>query len=193
MRLQIVIRSEIKSEERNLMENKRAIIPLERVENTIFQIRGCNIILDRDLAVLYGTTTRALNQAVKRNLDRFPPDFMFQLSDKEKHEVITICDRLSRLKFATNPPFAFTEHGAIMAASVLNTKRAIEVSVFVVRAFVKMREMLSTHKEVAHKLAELERRLEGHDEAIKTLVAAIRELMQPPQPKKLKIGFKPSK
>ncbi|HEX7344323.1 MAG TPA: ORF6N domain-containing protein, partial [bacterium] len=111
----------------------------------------------------------------------------------EKHEVITICDRLSRLKFATNPPFAFTEHGAIMAASVLNTKRAIEVSVFVVRAFVKMREMLSTHKEVAHKLAELERRLEGHDEAIKTLVAAIRELMQPPQPKKLKIGFKPSK
>jgi len=175
------------------MENKRAIIPLERVENTIFQIRGCNIILDRDLAVLYGTTTRALNQAVKRNLDRFPPDFMFQLSDKEKHEVITICDRLSRLKFATNPPFAFTEHGAIMAASVLNTKRAIEVSVFVVRAFVKMREMLSTHKEVAHKLAELERRLEGHDEAIKTLVAAIRELMQPPQPKKLKIGFKPSK
>jgi hypothetical protein len=173
-----------------MKENEQTIIPLIGIASSIFQIRGCKVILDRDLAALYGTSTRALNQAVKRNLDRFPEDFMFQLTDVEKQEVVTKCDRLSSLKFSSFLPFAFTEHGALMAASVLNTKQAIQVSVFIVRAFVKMREMLSTHKEVSHRLDELERKLEGHDEAIQALISAIRELMQPPAPRKLKVGFK---
>ena len=113
------------------------------------------------------------------------------LSIFEVFEVITICDHLKNLKYAKALPNAFTEHGAIMVASVLNTQRAIQVSVFVVRAFVKLREMLSTHKELAHKLAALERRLQNHDESIRSLVAAIRQLMAPPEPEppKKRIGF----
>jgi hypothetical protein len=118
---------------------------------------------------------------------------MFPLTKKEKAEVVAICDHLAKLKFSPVLPNAFTEHGAIMVASVLNTKRAIQVSVFVVRAFVKLREMLSTHKELAHKLAELERKLQNHDESIQSLVVAIRQLMATPEPEpeppKKPIGF----
>lgn len=148
-------------------------------------------MLDADLADLYGTTTKRLNEQVKRNRGRFPEDFMFQLTDKEKAEVVAICDHLTKLKFSPVLPNAFTEHGAIMVASVLNTKRAIQVSVFVVRAFVKLREMLATHKELAHKLAELERKLQNHDQSIRSLVVAIRQLMAPPEPEppKKRIGF----
>ncbi len=148
-------------------------------------------MLDADLAGLYGTTTKRLNEQVKRNHRRFPEDFMFQLSKKEKAEVVAICDHLAKLKFSPVLPNAFTEHGAIMVASVLNTKRAIQVSVFVVRAFVKLREMLATHKELAHKLAELERKLQNHDQSIQSLVVAIRQLMARPEPEppKKRIGF----
>ena len=172
------------------MDKAREVILVEQIEPRILVIRGLKVILDSDLAELYGTTTRSLNQAVKRNAERFPSDFMFPLTAVEKGEVITNCDHLASLKFSSRLPHAFTEHGAIMVAGVLNTPRAIEVSVFVVRAFVKLRQMLATHKELAHKLAELERKVEGHDDAIKTLVGAIRQLMTPPpQPKKGRIGF----
>jgi hypothetical protein len=114
---------------------------------------------------------------------------MFKLSQPEKDQVITICDHLKNLKYAKALPNAFTEHGAIMAASVLNTEKAIHISVFVVRAFVKLRGMVSTHKELAHKLAELERKLQDHDESIQSLVDAIRQLMISPEPKKRPIGF----
>ncbi len=173
-----------------MKERENTLTPLNRIANLILQIRGGKVILDRDLAALYGTTTKKLNQAVKRNIDRFPADFMFNLTDEEKLEVVTNCDRLSGLKLSSFLPFAFTEHGALMAASVLNTKQAIQVSVFIVRAFVKMREMLSTHKEITQRLDDLECRLKGHDETIQTLISAIRELMQPPAPRKLKVGFK---
>jgi hypothetical protein len=168
-----------------------ALIPIEVIEQRILLIRGQKVILDADLAMLYGVPTRVLNQAVRRNLKRFPQDFMFKLSQPEKDQVITICDHLKNLKYAKALPNAFTEHGAIMAASVLNTERAIQISVFVVRAFVKIREMLSTHKELAHKLAELERNLQNHDESIRSLVIAIRQLMAPQEPKlpKRRIGF----
>jgi hypothetical protein len=149
-------------------------------------------MLDADLAELYGVTTKRLNEQVKRNLERFPADFMFQLTATEKAKVVANCDHLARLKFSSVLPTAFTEHGAIMAASVLNSPRAVEVSVFVVRAFVKLRELSVTHKEIGHKLDQLERKVTGHDQAIASLITAIRELMTPPEPKKKRpIGFAP--
>ena len=163
---------------------------VDRIEPCILLVRGQRVMLDADLAELYGTSTKALNQAVKRNQERFPSDFRFQLTATEKHEVVTNCDHLARLKFSRALPYAFTEHGAIMAAAVLNTSRAIEVSVYVVRAFVKLRELLSAHKELAEKLGELERKVAGHDVAIQSLVAAIRRLMEPPPaPRRKQIGF----
>ena len=173
------------------MTGQKAIIPIGQIEQRILLIRGQRVMLDADLADLYGTTTKRLNEQVKRNRGRFPEDFMFQLTEKEKTEVVAICDHLTRLKFSPVLPNAFTEHGAIMVASVLNTKRAIQVSVFVVRAFVKLREMLAAHKDLAHKLAELERKLQNHDESIRSLVIAIRQLMRPsePEPPKKRIGF----
>ncbi|MBM4341470.1 MAG: ORF6N domain-containing protein [Deltaproteobacteria bacterium] len=175
------------------MTGQKAIIPTEQIEQKILLIRGQKVLLDADLAMLYGVPTRVLNQAVRRNLKRFPQDFMFKLSQPEKDKVITICDHLKNLKYAKALPNAFTEHGAIMAASVLNTEKAIQISVFVVRAFVKLREMLATHKELAHKLVQLERKLQNHDESIRSLVVAIRQLMTPAEPKpappKRGIGF----
>jgi hypothetical protein len=162
------------------------------VEGRILFIRGHKVLLDSDLAELYGVSVKRLNQQVKRNPDRFPADFMFQLTAEE-------CTAL-RLQIATSKPgrggrryapFAFTEHGAIMAASVLNSRRAIEMSVLVVRAFVRLREMLATNRELAAKVAELERRLETHDGAIKHIVAAIKQLMQPPAKPQRQIGFQP--
>ncbi|MFH1581340.1 MAG: ORF6N domain-containing protein [Pseudomonadota bacterium] len=171
-----------------MMEGK-ALIPIERIENVIIQIRDHKVIIDTDLAKIYGVTTRKLNQAIKRNIDRFPPDFLFQLTQKEKEEVITICDHLENLKYSPYLPFVFTEHGTIMAASVLNSERAIHVSVYVVRAFVKLREMVSTHKELALKFLEMEQRLESHDEQIQAVFEAIQQLMTLPAKPRKKIGF----
>ena len=166
------------------------VVLVDEIERCILFIRGQRVMLDADLAELYGTSTKVLNQAVKRNPERFPGDFRFPLTEAEKQEVVTNCDHLARLKFSRTLPYAFTEHGAIMAANVLNTRRAIDVSVYVVRAFVKLREMLSTHKELAGKLAELERKVGSHDVAIQSLVTAIRRLMEPPPaPPRPQIGF----
>jgi|SRR5437588_12119538 len=125
------------------------------IESLILTIRGQRVLIDADLASIYEVQTRALNQAVKRNLARFPEDFIFQLNAKEKSEVITNCDHLSRLKFAKTLPYAFIEHGAIMAAMVLNSKQAIAMSVYVVRAFMQMREELAANREILKRLAEL--------------------------------------
>ncbi len=168
---------------------ERSLIPIERAESCILLIRGQKVIVDADLAALYGVTTKALNQAVRRNIARFPPDFMFQLTESERGEVVTNCDHLRKIKYSAWLPYAFTEHGAIMAANVLNSERAVEASVFVVRAFVKLRELLATHKELAQKLIELEQRLSTHDKAICSLFDAIRQMMIPPETKKREIGF----
>ena len=167
-----------------------ALVPRERIEQTILVIRGHRVMLDADLADLYGATTKRLNEQVKRNRNRFPADFMFQLTSKEKAEVVANCDHLAKLKFSPAKPFAFTEHGAVMVASVLNSERAVEVSVYVVRAFVKLREMLGTHRKLAQKLAELERTVESHDRHIRSLFEAIRQLMEPPATRSRRIGFK---
>ena len=173
------------------MAPKKAIIPTERIERRILLIRGQRVVLDSDLANLYGVSTKRLNEQVKRNKKRFPGDFMFQITKSEKSEVVAKCDHLRRLKFSSVRPHAFTEHGTIMAATVLNTQRAIEVSVYVVRVFVKLREMLANHRTMASKLSELERRIGNHDHQIQSLLDAIRQLMEPPPAasKRKKIGY----
>ena len=147
-------------------------------------------IIDADLAEFYDVPTKRLNEQVKRNKGRFPKDFMFQLTPEEKGEVVAICDHLGKLKYSKTLPYAFTEHGAIMAASVLNSQRAVEVSVFIVRAFVKLRQAIAAHKELAHKIDLLERRLADHDKQIIALIQAIKKFANPePLPQERRIGF----
>ncbi len=162
-----------------------------QVESRILFLRHQRVILDKDLGELYGVPVRHLNQQIKRNQQRFPSDFMFQLTDKE-HRVLRSQIVISRKGSGGRryAPYAFTEHGAIMAATVLNSKRAIQMSVFVVRAFVRLREMLSANRQFAAKMDELERRLETHDSAIQELIEAIKELMVPEEQLRGKIGFR---
>ncbi|MFA6598812.1 MAG: ORF6N domain-containing protein [Ignavibacteriaceae bacterium] len=167
----------------------KEIVPTERIENKILLIREQRVMLDRDLAELYGVETKNLNRQVKRNPERFPSEFMFQLTLSEKTELVTNWHRFNALKHSTVLPFAFTEYGALMLASVLNSPRAIEASVFVVRAFVHLKEMLLTHKELAQKLKELEYKIETHDEQITAIFEAINQLLTPPPAPKRKIGF----
>jgi hypothetical protein len=170
--------------------------PIENITRAIVVLRGRKVLLDAELAALYGVTTKRFNEQIRRNHARFPPDFMFQLTEQEHHAL--------RSHFATSNsvgagrggrrylPYVFTEHGAIMAATVLNSPRAIEMSVYVVRAFVQLRELLSSNRVLSRKLDELERRLtkrlDDHDEAIKAILSAIRELTNPP-PTTRAIGF----
>jgi hypothetical protein len=166
--------------------SKPAISP-ERIERAILLIRGQRVMLDADLAELYGVPTKALNQAVKRNPYRFPPDFMFRLTRREKREVVTYCDHLRRLKFSPALPWAFTEHGALMLANVLNSRRAVEVSVFIVRAFLKFRQMLASHRDLARRLNEMEKK---YDAQFKVVFDAIRGLMKPDEKVRRRIGFR---
>jgi len=160
------------------------------VESRILILRHQRVILDSELAELYGVTAKQLNQQVKRNRDRFPTDFVFQLTAKEdrilRSQIVTSSNKHGGRRYS---PYAFTEHGAIMAATVLNSKQAIEMSVFVVRAFVRMREMVAKNRQLAAKINELDRRLETHDTAIQEIIEAIKELMVPEGPSKRKIGF----
>lgn len=181
-----------------------AIVPVEVVQQRILIIRGQRVILASDLAILYGVPVKRLNEQVRRNADRFPDDFVFQLSKAEADAVLrsqfVTSNKVGNLKsqIATSRwggarralPYAFTEHGAIMAANVLNSREAVRASVFVVRAFVKLRELLSTHVQLAARLAELESKLQNHDDQIIAIVDAIRELMEPPDdPPKPPVGF----
>lgn len=172
------------------MDEGKSVITVGKIENRILLIRGEKIIIDADLAEFYGVPTKRLNEQVKRNKDRFPDDFMFQLSPNEKAEVVANCDHLEKLKYSKTLPYAFTEHGAIMAANVLNTSRAIEISVFIVRAFVKLRQMVAGQKDLQRKIAQIERRLTDHDEQIIELVHLIKKLLNPdPPPRKRRIGY----
>jgi hypothetical protein len=165
---------------------------VDAVAGRIHVIRAQRVMLDRDLAVLYGVETRALVQAVKRNLERFPADFMFQLTPEEfaNWRSQIVMSNSGDWMGLRRPPYVFTEHGALQLASVLNSSRAAEMSIVVVRAFVRLRELLATHKDLAAKLKTLERRLDMSDEAIAELYAMIRRLMEPPaEPPKRRIGF----
>lgn len=172
------------------MSKPRSIIPIGKIGERILLIHGEKVIIDADLAEFYGVPTKRLNEQVKRNAERFPGDFMFQLVSEEKAEVVANCDHLAKLKYSKALPYAFNEHGAIMAASVLNSPRAVQVSVFIVRAFVQLRRTLAESKELAGKLTRLERKLANHDHQIIAIIQAIKELADPKElPKKRRIGF----
>ncbi|MCY2993417.1 MAG: ORF6N domain-containing protein [Planctomycetota bacterium] len=173
------------------MTAETKLILVDQIEPLIHEIRGQKVVLDSDLAALYDVPTKVLNQAIQRKLDRFPPDFRFQLTESEmdslRSQIVTSNIGRGGRRYL---PYVFTEHGVVMAASVLNSPRAVEVSVFVVRAFVKLRQLVLAHSELAGKLDQLERKVGSHDEAIKQLVAAIRQLMAPaPAAPNNQLGF----
>jgi hypothetical protein len=161
-------------------------IIVSEVEGKIFHIRGKKVILDRDLASLYGVETKVLNQAVKRNPKRFPEDFMFVLTETEKKEVVTICDHLYSLKYSHQKPYAFTEQGVAMLSSVLNSERAILVNVQIMRAFVKLRRVGLTYAGLRHKIEDMEKKYDGQ---FGVVFKAIKKLMEPPERPKRAIGF----
>ena len=164
------------------------IVSEKIIQSRIFLFRGKRVMLDRDLAELYSVETRALNQAVKRNIQRFPKDFMFQLSNEEKTELITICDNLQNLKFTPANPYVFSEQGVTMLSCVLNNQRAIHVNIQIVRAFTKLREMLTNHKELKKKVEAMEQK---YDYPLKVVFDAIKKLFDPPGKPKIRIGFHP--
>jgi hypothetical protein len=174
----------------------RTMLPVTTVEGRIHLVRGRKVILDRDLAELYGVSTKALNQAVKRNIQRFPDEFVFQVAKEEAdalrsqsvtlNEAVPDSRRGKHLKYL---PYAFTEHGALMAANVLRSPRAIQMSVVIVQTFVRLSRMAVSMDALAHRVEELGRATSENSEQIKKIVAAIRELMTPPEPPRRQIGF----
>ncbi len=166
-------------------------VPMERIADKIYLIRQTKVMLDFDLAELYGVPTKALKQAVRRNQERFPSDFLFELSQKE------FANLRSQIVTSSSPqwggsryrPMAFTEQGVAMLSSVLRSKRAIQVNIAIMRVFAQLREILTTHKELAHKLADLEQHIQAHDEQIQAIFEALRQLMSSPETSRKKIGF----
>ncbi|MDD5387932.1 MAG: ORF6N domain-containing protein [Gallionellaceae bacterium] len=168
------------------------LVPVPFAERILI-VRGLRVMLDADLAELYGVPTKRFNEQVKRNLARFPVEFMFQLTAEEFHslrsQIATSNAESPGRGGRRHAPYAFTEHGAIMAATLLNSPKAVEMSVFVVRAFIELRDWLSSHREIAEKLDYLERKVSSHDQALAGVIDTLRQLTAPPQPKKRSIGF----
>jgi phage regulator Rha-like protein len=173
------------------MADKRPVIPSQRIERSIFLVRGHKVLLDADLAELYNVSVKRLNEQVRRNSKRFPADFAFQLTaleyDSLRSQFATL--KQGRGQHRKYPPYAFTEQGVAMLSSVLNSDRAVEVNIEIMRAFVRLREFLATHREQADKLKDLERKLGAHDQQIRAIFEAIRQLMAPPKTKRRPIGF----
>jgi len=168
----------------------KILVPTETIGQRIFLVRGHKVMIDRDLAELYGVENKYLNRQVKRNIIRFPEEFMFQLSADEKNELVTICHRFESMKHSKALPYAFTEHGVAMLATVLRSERAVAISIIIIKTFVKLRQIITTNKELAQKLAELEHRVGNHDVKIQAIFEAIKRLTMPADVKKKeKIGF----
>ena len=171
------------------MVNKNSLIPVDRIEKAILLIRRQKVMLDADLAELYGVETRVLVQAIKRNLERFPEDFMFQLSKEEvdflRSQIVTL--KKGRGQHSKYLPYAFTEQGVAMLSSVLRSQRAVQVNIEIMRAFIRLRQMLASHVELARKLDALEKK---YDAQFRQVFEAIRQLMAPPEPKRRPIGFR---
>ena len=171
----------------------KQLVPIETVSQKIFIIRGVKVMLDADLAELYQVPTKRLNEQVKRNHSRFPEDFMFQLTESERDEVVANCDHLSKLKFSYSLPYAFTEHGVAMLSVVLRSQRAVEMSVFIVRAFIKLRELLASNKELAHKVESIEREQKLQNKHINAIYKILEKFIEEPVRPKERIGFKVDK
>ena len=167
------------------------IVTVENIESMIFQIRGKKVMLDKDLAGLYKVPTKVLNQAVKRNIRRFPPDFMLKSTWDEAKSLRSQIVTLKRGQHRKYRPYLFTEQGVAMLSSILDSERAILVNIAIMRVFVKLRLILSTHKELANKLSQLERKSEKHDLEIRSIFEVIRQLMTVPEKPKHRIGFRP--
>ncbi|MDT8394645.1 MAG: ORF6N domain-containing protein [Bacteroidales bacterium] len=161
---------------------------IDSIPAMILFIRGKKVIIDRDLALLYGVKTKRLNEQVKRNIKRFPDDFMFQLTREELEEVVANCDHLNQLKFTTSMPRAFTEHGAMMVSGILNTAAAIEMSIYIVRAFIKLREILASHDKLERKIFMLEQK---YDRNFAIVFEALKKLIKEDAAPRKRIGFKP--
>lgn len=174
----------------SLMRRNEELVPVETIERQIYLMRGQKVMIDRDLAALYGVKTRVLNQAVRRNRRRFPADFMFQMNQEEfrkwRSQIVISKKEKMGVRYR---PLIFTEQGVAMLSSVLNSDRAIAVNIVIMRAFVRLREWLSKHKDFGHRLDELERRYHRHDDQIHAVFEAIRSLMQPPRKRRRPIGF----
>ncbi len=169
------------------MEN---IIPAEFIHSKIYIIRGERVMLDRDLADLYGVHTKRLSEQVKRNIERFPKEFRFQLSKKEKDELVAICDHLEIIKYSSTAPYVFTEQGVAMLSAVLHSRTAIEVSIQIIKAFVEMRRIFTSNIKIHKKLTELESKYNQHDKEISVIFEAIKQLMEPPpEDNSKRIGF----
>jgi len=170
------------------MPSKRELIPVGRIAQSIHLLRGQKVMLDNDLAALYEVPTGHLNRAVKRNLSRFPSDFMFRLNRNEAR-ILKCQIGISSWGGRRGYPCAFTEQGVAMLSSILNSPRAVKVNIAIMRAFVKLRETLETNRELAHKFSELQQRVGKHDEEIAAIINAIRQLMAPPERPRREIGF----
>ena len=168
------------------MKKNNAIVPIEHIQSQIIVIRDEKVILDRTLAELYGVETKQLKRAVRRNIHRFPSDFMFELTKEEYESLRYQFGTLKRGEHSKYLPLAFTEQGVAMLSSVLNSRRAIEVNILIMRAFVRLRGMMSSHKELLRKLEEMEMK---YDDQFRVVFEAIRQLMTPPEPPRKKIGF----
>ncbi len=177
------------SENRN-MSKLLPKIPDTFIASKILLLRGKRVMIDSDLAELYGVSTKRLNQQMRRNIQRFPEDFMFQLTPVEKEDVVANCDHLRNLKFSTSLPFVFTEHGAVMLASVLNSDQAIQMNIQIVRIFTQMRELALTHKDILVKLLKIEKKVTEHDKDLKLLFDAVKNLLNEPKKERVKIGYK---
>ena len=176
-------------------QNELSVIPEETIQKKILLIRGKKVMIDNDLAELYGVSTKRLNEQVKRNIKRLPEHFMFQLNKEEKDKVVAICDHLQKLKFSPFLPYAFTEYGIVMLANVLNSDRAIKASVRIVEIFIKMREMLINHKDILAKLDQIEQKFAEHDDKILLLFKHLKLLEKSKQEEldfknRKKIGYK---
>ena len=184
----------------NAVNDMPSTVVASRIESRILVVRGLRVMIDADLAALYGVETKRLNEQVKRNRERFPADFLLQLTPSEKAEVVANCDHLGKLKFSKASPYAFTEHGAIQAANVLASSQAVEMGIYVVRAFVHLRQAAGIHADLAKRLAELEQKTDTvamqqqsfsqtTRTQLKEVFDALRQLMVPPDPPKRPIGF----
>lgn len=162
------------------------LISIQVITSKIFFLRGKKVMVDSDLALLYGVRTKRLNEQVKRNKKRFPEDFMFQLTPKEKEEVVAICDHLKALKFSSQLPYAFTEQGVAMLSGILNSDRAIKVNIQIMRAFIQLKRMLLTNVGLRRKIEEMERK---YDKQFAMVFQAIKQLLEPPVKEKRIIGF----